>query len=105
MRTRTTLTAAALLAGGALLCWLTIPTVGQEKKSEPVAKAEGLRLTHDQLPVDRGQVERPVNAGMIRVEEKELQAPVLGHGVKQCARGGPDRAGLLTGGAYRRSPS
>jgi hypothetical protein len=40
MRTRTTLTAAALLAAGALFGWLTIPTAGQEKKPEPGAKAD-----------------------------------------------------------------
>src|SRR5262245_46120237 len=34
MRTRTRLAAAALFVGGALLGWLTIPTVGQEKLPE-----------------------------------------------------------------------
>src|SRR6476469_9947725 len=40
MRTRTIRATTALLAAGALLGWLAIPTVGQEKKAEPVAKAE-----------------------------------------------------------------
>jgi hypothetical protein len=88
MRTHTTLATAALLAGGALLGWLTIPTVGQEMNRKPGAKAEGLRLTHDQLPVDRGQVERPINIGIFRVGVEELQVPVLGHGVNQRARVG-----------------
>ena len=57
-----------------------------QARSEP--RREGLRLTHDQLPVNRGQVERPINVGMIRVGVEELQVPVLGHGVNQRARVG-----------------
>jgi hypothetical protein len=38
MRTRTTLAAVAFLAAGALLGWLAIPAVAQEKRSEPGAK-------------------------------------------------------------------
>src|SRR5262245_59270567 len=40
MRTRTILTAAVLLAVGALLTCLAIPVVSQEKKAEPSAKAK-----------------------------------------------------------------
>jgi hypothetical protein len=42
MRTRTSLSAGALLAAGALLGWLTIPAVAQEKKLQPGAKSEPL---------------------------------------------------------------
>jgi hypothetical protein len=48
MRTRTILAAAALLAAGALLGWLAIPTTAQEKKPQPDAKSERA-FTSDQL--------------------------------------------------------